>query len=341
MTPVLVVPLVFILVGGCREVTRPSSPSSAQRDVRVATVRARVVESYGQRHWFFGTLQPQGTRVLRFERPGIVRTLPRRGARFPSGAVMAELDGSQFVEQRNQVQARMDSSTDPTETALLQQELAVLEKQLQAGSLVAPADGAVSRVLATVGNQVQPPSPILEFVPQGPPMVSLVVPAGVADDVAGKELTCALAGVDLPCQMDAVAPKRLGEPDDHGAVRAQGKLDAKATELEWKYGQTVALVWDEVQSVEALALPESALCRSAADAWYVKRINRDEDALTIDYVAVELVACLDAWCLVTGTLPANSEVVARGTHRVVRGQRVRPVDATAEEPLPERWQAVP
>jgi len=108
------------------------------------------------------------------------------------------------------------------------------------------------------------------------------------------------------------------------AVEAAAAARARA-------GQTVQVDFSEAIAAEGIWLPTSALTEGIRGLWtcYVL-VPNDNDGYTVAPQSVEIIHQEADRVLVRGTLQPDDRVVANGTHRLVPGQPVEPLEQISQ-----------
>lgn len=330
---------VLSVATSCRPITTADATGSPATPLVVNVIVPTPIESISKQHLFYGRMEPTGTRTLAFDRGGTVASMPKEGDEFQAGSVIAELEASNLTTQRQAIATQIGSATNDAELASLQQQAASIEQQIAAGQVTAPFDGLVARTFVQSGDATAPRRPVVQVYRDGPPIVSAVIPTRDAKSLTpSTQVRCRFPAGDVRCQLDTTA-----EVDGlAGAYAVTFSLDPDGQEIDWSIGQVVELFVSDNRVASGFAVPTSSLCRSADGSWYVKQVAAEADGQRIVDAPIDVVERQRGWCLVSGLSQDDPPlVVANGTHRIVRGQRVEARDVTAEEQLPRNWNEVP
>lgn len=275
--------------------------------------------------------------------------LARREVLYARGAISQEaLDEFSFGEgsleaRLNQARAQLltlENGTRPEQLraqgAVVQQldaRLADLDVTIAKSTLYAPFGGTVAAHQVDLGTVVGAGQSVIRLVEDGVPEARIGVPA---EDVrrlsVGEERTVVLGGEQYTGTITSVLPEIDPQTRTQMVVL---QLEPRAS-AQVSPGQTVRLNLTEQISSEGIWLPAEALTQGVRGLWtaYVVVPETDdradgsdeESAYVVAAQAVEVVHQEGDRVLVTGTLQVDDRVVASGSHRLVPGQRVSPVE---------------
>ncbi len=335
-----------LLACGCDVAQQPSYRGPTTETTFTANV-IEVAEDDNALKTFivFGKLKAARQSQLGFGRGGSVKTvLKRLGDRLNVGDKLAELDNAQLENQKqateqtlsrikNDLQASRGTTSSSLEqqTQQLEKQLEELELELAKGVIVAPYASVIVQSNVEVGSLVSPATPAFQVIEDAPPLVEASLPRSAA----------ALVDVDQSVYVN------VGNQDVIATLKAKSPLqDATASQrilLEfsealptnsWAYGQVVEIRVLIRTNVSGFWLPLSALQREANGLWSVLIVVANEDSqdpeFRIDRRILEIVQLEDESALVRGSLSDGDLVVVNGTHRIVPGQQVDPVDVSGE-----------
>ena len=268
----------------------------------------------------------------------------RRESLYAQGAISREeLDEVSFTE--GSLQARLDQAqsnlaelqngTRPeqvaAQVALVQQldaSIADMDVTIAKSTLRAPFAGVVASQQTDEGMVVGAGQTVLRLLEQATPEVRVGMPADAARQLSiGDEKTIYLGEQPYAARVTAVLPEVDLQTRTQTVVLAvEAAAAARASA-----GQTVRVDFSESVVAEGIWLPTSALTQGIRGLWtcYVL-VPDDNGGYTVAPQSVEIVHQEADRALVRGTLRPEDVVVADGTHRLVPGQPVEPVEQVSQ-----------
>ncbi|MEO0759504.1 MAG: HlyD family efflux transporter periplasmic adaptor subunit [Cyanobacteria bacterium J06648_16] len=248
---------------------------------------------------------------------------------YQEGALAARLDQS-----RNQLR-ELQNGTRPeqiaAQIALVQQldaRIAEVDVNITKSTLVAPFDGVVASQQADEGTVVGAGQSVIRLLEKAIPEVRVGMPVDVASQLGiGDQKQVALGGQTYDATVSSILPE----------VDLQTRTQTIVLSLEpaaltrASAGQTVRVDFGESIPADGIWLPTSALTQGIRGLWncYVL-VPQAGGGYVVELQSVEIVHQEADRVLVRGTLQPNDAVVASGTHRLVPGQAVRPIEAASQ-----------
>lgn len=330
---------------------------SSQRSLLVNVMRASWQDGTTDTSIHYGRLRPQQESQLAFMRSGRVESVSARvGQRAAEGELLAALAASDLNAQETALQQSLDDQSrelantrDAAAGALQQQiaqtrtELAQLQVELDQGIISAPYDCIVADIQIAPGELASPQSPALSVVLDRTPVVDVNLPSRIAaESSAGRGFEIRVGKMWLEGTLQSLSPIQ----DAAGSRTARLTVSSELIDqTEWSFGQIVEVRLTIETDQSGYWLPLSALQREANDLWSVSILatesGADGERQTVDRRPVEIVRLEDQLVLVQGELAGEALVVVDGTHRIVPGQLVEPVDVTDQIRLPTAPGATP
>ncbi|MGD1906774.1 MAG: efflux RND transporter periplasmic adaptor subunit [Leptolyngbyaceae cyanobacterium] len=245
---------------------------------------------------------------------------------FGEGALQARLEQAQSGLAELQNGTRQEQLT--AQQALVQQldaRIADLEVTLSKSTITAPFDGIVAFRLVDEGTVVGAGQTVLRFVESATPEARIGMPTDVAQTLqVGQPQTLSM-GTET---YDAIVTAILPEVDSDTRTQiVVFRLTSTATAI--SPGQTVRAELIETVPTDGIWLPTAALTQGIRGLWnayVVTEPDPDQPGHTVQAQAVEILHQEGDRVLVRGTLQPGDRVVASGTHRLVPGQQVQPLE---------------
>ncbi len=320
----------------------------------VNTVVYKTQTAYQRQVSYLGLVVAGRKANLSFENPGLIATLPvRQGSPVHKGDVIATLDNTLLKAKRAATAADLKQARAELELARLradrQQELqksgAVSrdiydQTRLHAQALAAQVEGMSARlhqldIEVAKSTLVAPYAGIVadRYVEEGTvidagiPVVKLVATrareAHIGVSVERAQQLNADQSYSLRLR-DKTIPARLltVRPDVDARTRTTTVIFALPDTVATVDGEPVTLQLDESVPTTGGWLPLTALLEGQRGVWNVLRLTEADDGLRTVREAVEVLDVQGERAYVRGTLPANSEVVATGLHRITPGALV-------------------
>ncbi|MCU0625041.1 MAG: efflux RND transporter periplasmic adaptor subunit [Gemmatimonadaceae bacterium] len=338
------------VVVGCSSPERAAVPATPVRTVTVGdstTAPRRAVDRYA------GTVVPRIEAAVSFQVPGrIVARLAEVGAPVRAGAPIARLDAGDFALAVASARAAVRAAESDAQTAnadlvrardLHQQRIvpdAALERaealataansrlddararlataQNGAGytTLIAPAAGVVTAVLAEVGQVVGPGQPVATIARDGGVEVAIDVPEGrilairIGDRAEVTGLDDAPTRAPIAATVREVAP--AADPAT-GTYRVRLALVTGARRDLPRLGQSATVTFTRSDAIDGTQLPASALVqRGGRPGVWVLATSRDR----VRFRPVDVVRMGDGDIVVRGAFARGEQVVSAGAHRL-------------------------
>ena len=348
------------LLMGALYIEKPSDiPIDADRALDAEVTRFIEQASYQKTVNFAGIVAAKEDTRLAFEIPGTLVSLSLRvGDEAPVGKVVAQLDTRSMIANQTAVAARLQQEKAQMELAslqfqriqdlfskgavsqgqfdearlgldsakaaanALQAELSAIAVALSKSSLELPFDATVNTRHASVGDVVAAGSPIYDITSTEGREAIIGVPAKVASQFAtGQATTVYINEQAIPGRILGISNKldlrtrtqtlRISLPDKSTATPGQ-----------------VAILHHELNIQDAGGwLPMAALTEGGRGLWTTLVARTNEDGKTITERAVlEIIDFSDDRVYVRGSLKNGDKVIASGTHRLVPGMAINPVE---------------
>ncbi len=328
-----------------------------------AAMTVRMEDGYAVRDRFVGRLEPAREAKLAFERQGlVVAVLADEGRAVAAGDVVARLDASALIAERDRLAAERDralANLDLAERTLKRQQalagqghaaaqtldearLAVEARRADAAAMDAairkldidiakteiraPFAGTVAARHLDEGAVVAPGAPVVDLLESARPLARIGVSPEAADALAaGATAELRVAGRVVPATLDSL------RPDLAAATRTATALFALAPLPGVPFGRIVTLEVERRVDARGAWVPKSALSEGAKGLWSVYTLAGVRDgAGEIAREAVEVLHLDGERAFVRGTLADGALVVRAGAHRVPPGQRVAVAAADLE-----------
>ncbi|MEO1068703.1 MAG: efflux RND transporter periplasmic adaptor subunit, partial [Cyanobacteria bacterium J06638_6] len=272
----------------------------------------------------------------------------RREYLYDQGAISREqLD--EFAFGADTLQARLDransnlnallNGTRPEQVtaqrAVVQQldaTIADIDVNLGKSTLKAPFDGIVAGQTVDEGVVVGAGQSVVRLVENKPPEARIGVPETAASRLQPNDPVTITLGAE---RYSATVTTVLPEVDPN--TRTQIVVFQLATLPRINPGQTARVELTETVPTGGIWLPTQALAQDIRGLWSVYVIAPAEDEDDVYQVQPKVVEILhqesaggaaqaETRALVRGTLQGGDRIVSSGVHRLVPGQRVRPIE---------------
>jgi len=237
-----------------------------------------------------------------------------RRQRLHAGDALSAQARDEAVHERRALSARLEAGRAALQRA---------DVELDRSVLRAPYPGLVVERHADEGAVVSPGQPILEVREEGVLEAHVgVSPEAAGDLVPGERRELRIGGQAVPAavrsRVDSVEP-------DTRTVRIV--LELLETPPGARPGALVRLSVDDRVEAEGFWLPTTALAESLRGLWSVYAVvpEAESEAFRVERRQVDLLHAEAERVFVRGTLRDGDRVVATGIHRLVPGQRVRPL----------------
>jgi RND family efflux transporter MFP subunit len=224
------------------------------------------------------------------------------------------------VQDREEAESRLQQAEATVNR--LEQEVAGLEVDLDKATLKAPFPGRIQDRYRDTGAVVSPGVPVFRLLGASGREIRIGVAAAVADKLRpGAGLTVRDAR-SFRATIREIAPG----VDRHNrmvTLVADPATDAPVL----RPGQQVAVSLTVEHEASGYWLPRSALSEDLRGLWAVYRVAPDEagEGTVVRQVPVEVIHFESERAFVRGALTGEDRIVADGIHRLVPGQRVKPV----------------
>ncbi len=340
------------------DASQPATLPEAGHRIPVAVKAVSAETGYAVHEVHAGRVVPRRTSDLGFERAGrLTEVACDEGARVREGDVLARLDVRELRARRDEALARRrgiesrlalarvtterrrtlhesghlaDQRLDETVHAQegLEAELAAsdaaienLDVQLELSILRAPFAGTISQRFADEGAVVSPGEPLLRLLEDGALEVHVGVPPRAAGRLApGAIHTIEIAGVRVEGRLTSVLPTVEA---DTRTVRVIFALDAPPSQV--RSGALARVALESRVAAEGFWVPLTALSEARRGLWSAYVLVEEGGEHRVERRQLEVVHAAADRAFVRGTLRDGDVIVSDGVHRLVPGQRVRPV----------------
>jgi RND family efflux transporter MFP subunit len=235
---------------------------------------------------------------------------------------LAELEAGTRAEQLDAQRAHVDALHAVVRQARI---------DLDGARLRAPFDAVLNARLLDEGAVIDAGVPILELIEDGPLRARVgVPPAAAASLTEGDILTLRVAGSEFEAVVAALLPELTAETRTVPVILS---LSPEAAASPLRAGELVRLDLPETVAMEGVWLPTAALVRGIRGLWSCNVILPSAAAsdppaeAPVERRDVELLHTEGDRVLVRGPLRSGEWIVEAGNHRIVPGQRVRPIPA--------------
>jgi len=325
----------------------------------VTTVVANHVDGYRKLERFAGRVEAVDETDLAFELAGLVREmLVEEGDRVTAGAPVAMLDTALLSDEKGRLQAvrqsqearlvlarrtykrqstlrkqghaptaRVDEAESEVnaliaDIAATDAAIKSIDTRIDKSTLMAPFDGVVAARAVDPGAVVEAGMPVVRVLSADRPRVRVGVASDLAAGLAkGTAVDVAIEGRTQSGTVEAVLP------DVDSATRTVEvllRVDGPAT-----VGEIARLTLERRVSMTGTWLPRDALGEGRKGLWTVLTIEDGADGPVAASEAVQILHAETARVFVAGTLADGARVVASGRERLVPGQAVSVLTASA------------
>ncbi|MBI4984174.1 MAG: efflux RND transporter periplasmic adaptor subunit [Rhodocyclales bacterium] len=327
--------LLAAVFAGCGEAPPPAAPAPVVKTLIAGATAAAAARSYS------GEVRARHETTLGFRVGGkIVERLVDVGAAVKPGQPLARLDPADLALQAGQAEAQRSlaeaeakryrdlrarnfvsqSALDAKETALQSANAFADLARNQAAYAVLRADkaGVIALVLAESGQVVAAGQPVFRLAAAGENEIAVSIPesqlAGLKPGAAA-QVSVWSEGKPLRGRLRELAP--MADPASRTYAARVSLLD---TDPGLALGMT-ATVRFERDAVAALTVPHAAIFQQGAQTavWIV---GVDD---TVALRTVSVASYGDAGAAIAGGLQAGERIAAAGVHKLVAGQKVRPL----------------
>ncbi len=326
--------LPFVVSLGCD--IPNNSDSLAKNPAAAITVNAFEIQQVNQTTTsvtYFGKLEPNQQRTLRFATAGELKSVAKRGSTFADGELLAEITDPTFDQQKASIESNLKLARDSgqiTQAQQLEQQLADLQNKQSKNSLTAPFAGIVLNAFANVGSSITPRSSVLEIADLSEPLVRINLPGRIAKWLT-PEMNINLVIDGEPFQGNLES--KSATQNAAGNSQVWFALAQNAVEQGWTFGQSVEVRFDFDEPDTGFWLPLEAVQRAGPGLWSVLTIGdaageqnpdsaNENDLRPLQKRIVTVKKFAGDRVFVEGELTDGELVVANGRHRVVANQRV-------------------
>ena len=343
--PHIYLPLAAFLFVGCNKVVPPEPmPLRPVHTLRVAAPQADVSRT------FSGQVTASESSVVAFQVSGRVIDLPAKaGQSYAEGAVLAQLDASDYQTQLGDAQARMsaakntlrrtqglfenenaskgdlDSAMSAERSARAAVELA--QKGVNDCTLVMPYDGVIGRVDINAQETISAGQSVMSILSNGGSLeFNIGVPADLVDQIstgmAGSVAVRAIQGEPIGASVSEIGgqpgsnttyPVTLSFASDHAGIR------------EGMDGEAILSLPNPAGSV--MTVPLSCVAALPGDTAYVYKVvvASDGASAVVERQEVETGGVReDGLVEIIEGLSEGDLIVSRGVHRLEPGTKVLP-----------------
>jgi len=261
----------------------------------------------------------------------------RREFLYQEGAISQE-QRDEFIAQEESLTAQLDEARSQLQELLngtrkeeiaaqratvqeLEASIEDIEVTLNKSVLKAPFNGIISKRHVDEGTVIQTGQPVVRLMENEAPEARIGMPSRMANRLAvGDSETVTIDSQKFSATVSAILPEV--DPETRTQVVVL-ELD-RAAVTKTHPGQTVRLNHTKTVDSKGYWLPLSALTKGVRGLWtcYVVVPVEQGKGWEVQQRAVEILHQQDNRAFVRGTLQADDQIVASGTHRLVPGQRV-------------------
>lgn len=359
MRAIFIAPLLLLALSACGKHAQPPEP------LRPALVYTVIAAGNSQAGVYSGAVHARHEADLGFRvggkvtarlvdlgstvKPGqILGRLDPQDAQFATAQARAQLAGAEsevanaasdlaraqkLVEQKFISQAALDTRINADKTAraklaAMRAQLNISANQSRYTALTADAAGVVTAVNFEAGQVVSAGQPVLRVAYAGDKEVWVHVGEAQARQLkVGASVSVWLwsaPGKTYAGVIREVAPAA----DENRTYLVKATL--KDADDAVKLGMSATLLFaDTASSVPVIALPPGALFQNEQQpaVWVVSARHQ------LSALPVEVVQYRSNAILVRGALPAGSQVIAAGAHKLLAGQKIQPVPYDGVSPV--------
>ncbi|MEM8811141.1 MAG: efflux RND transporter periplasmic adaptor subunit [Pseudomonadota bacterium] len=326
--------------------------------LQVETIRATYADHFVTAEHYAGRFEAARSSRLAFERPGtVIEVLVDEGDRVKRGDVIARLD-IQLLEARNaELEARRDTLEAQAELARLTKDRkeALIDRGFATGEdvdtarlalvglnsslrevdaglkavaidktksvLRAPYDGTIGERRLDEGAIVAAGTAVVDVVETGRPQIRVGIPQRHLGSLEiGKTYEIDHSGRLLDAALTSIRPDI--DPTTRTVIAV---FDIK-TEAELPLGANADLVLNVRRDAAGFWVPMASLRAGARGLWTVLTVVDAETGGRIGLESVEILALDGDEAFVRGSVRPDARIVADGTHRIVPGMPVQPVE---------------
>ncbi len=236
----------------------------------------------------------------------------------------AKLNASGSVSDDRYDEAKLGLASQTALVASLQANVSATEVALSKAKLVLPFNTTINQRMVSIGDVVAPGTPIYDLTSQNGREAHIGVPSHVAAELRlGQTLTLHLKSGMVEGILQTISDKvdlrtrtrtlRITLPESADPIPGEVAVLNHPTWVKSSGG------W----------LPMTAITEGNRGLWTALRVTtNDSGAIITQRAAVEIIDFDGDRVFVRGTLQDGDQVVASGTHRVVPGMMIKPVETS-------------
>lgn len=229
------------------------------------------------------------------------------------------LDELEAGTRREQVDAQR------AQVAAIEARLADIKHELDDAVLLAPFTGCIAQRRLDEGAVISVGAPVFDLIESDALEAWVGVPPATARKVTvGAELIVRIDGVDRRATVQSVRPELDSETRTQNVVLCLQDADGLVA------GQVARVGVREPVDMAGFWTPTAALTPGQRGLWAVYVV--DDQGLAAAR-PIELIEADGERSFIRGTLAAGERVIVEGSHRVVPGQRVKPVTPVSAPPI--------
>jgi len=312
--------------------------------LNVNVLRPELTEDVDNLVVCFGRFRPTRESSLVFARGGIVQNVRKRpGDKVAEGDVLADLDQQQIIKQKETIEAKLQRVRDEAKgvpraqaTQLapqikeLESQLSELQAELANGQIKAPFPGIIAECIVEIGSAVSPRSPAFVIMEDKSPLVELNLNTEIAEQLdSNQRLWVGHNGTALITTIQQRSPI-LGPT---GGLKLLLEFEKPLESDQWLYDKVVEIRFRIPSDASGYWLPLSALHKTIDGPWSILLAEKaSEDGASRFSVArrdCNVIRHQDERVLVMASDLDDALVIADGSHRIVPGQSVIPVEVSS------------
>ncbi|MDG1873643.1 MAG: hypothetical protein P8J27_07015 [Mariniblastus sp.] len=309
--------LLVINSTGCQEQSEPELAAKQLTSVNV--IKLTKVDETVQTATYFGSVEQNRSQTMGFTVPGKINFMVKQGQTIAANEVLADLDVTDFQEQKKTLESQLSQSQNQQEFQQLKQKIGDLDQQIQIRRITSPFECVVDEVFVFENSLVRAQSPALRIIDLKNPRIKINLPRKVASVIIrDMEVYFLLNGKTV---IGTLAEK--SQTERAGSIMCWFDIKTELSNDEFKFGQTVESRFDLQIYNSGFWLPLSALDRSGEGIWSVLLVKTNNGKSFVSRKLVTIVQVTDDRVLVDGDLSKDAIAIADGIHRVVPGQEVK------------------
>lgn len=327
-------------------------------ELRVHVIRPEFTRNAAKTVVFYGKFQPVEESRLRFARPGIVsNVLKTVGDSVAEGELIAELEQKTLVDQTSEAESKLKAAQDSikampasdnakqmAEIQQLEGQVAKLRAQLAIGKLTADIAGTIVKSNLKLGATAVPGRHYLIVANKEAPVVVLNLDSESAAQLTDQQ-SIWVGHNKRPLQ--TTIQSREAIVTEAGAEQVTLEFLKPLESSSWSYDTVVEVRYRTFEAESGYWLPMTALNRSANGDWSVlvaEPVEGKASVAVLRQQSCEIVRQRNDQVLVAKAFPSglgtglvtaatleNAAVVLDGSHRVVAGQTVVPIELLADD----------